>query len=66
MAIGLTLGFLIGVACRWFDVPSPSPPTLLGACLVVSMTLGYLTADRIMAAGSGATRSVSEHRGDRP
>jgi len=49
MAIGLILGFLIGAGCRWFDVPAPSPPTLLGACLVVSMTLGYLVVDRLVS-----------------
>jgi XapX domain-containing protein len=65
IAIGLALGFLIGAGCRWFDVPTPSPPTLIGACLVVSMTLGYVTADRMLASGSGAPRSISEHRGDR-
>ena len=48
MAIGLTLGFLIGAGCRWFDVPTPSPPTLLGACLVVSMTVGYLAVDSML------------------
>jgi XapX domain-containing protein len=65
MTVGLALGFLIGAGCRWFDVPSPSPPTLIGACLVVSMTLGYVVADRMLASGSGPARSVSETRGVR-
>jgi XapX domain-containing protein len=65
IAIGLALGFLVGAGCRWFDVPAPSPPTLLGACLVVSVTLGYVTADRMLAAGPGAPRTVSEHQADR-
>lgn len=42
--IGLAVGFGIGFACRWFDVPSPAPPTLPGALLVVAMTAGYLGA----------------------
>jgi XapX domain-containing protein len=45
----LIVGFLIGAGCRWFDVPVPSPPTLLGACLVVAITLGYLAIDRLIA-----------------
>ena len=49
MTVGLVLGFLIGAGCRWFDVPAPSPPTLLGACLVVSMTAGYVVIDRVLA-----------------
>ena len=46
--LGLVLGFLIGAGCRWFDIPAPSPPTLIGACLVVSVTLGYTLTDRLM------------------
>jgi XapX domain-containing protein len=48
-AIGLVIGFLLGFACRYFDIPVPSPPKLLGAFLVVSTTIGYLAADRILA-----------------
>ncbi|MFK8017642.1 MAG: DUF1427 family protein [Gammaproteobacteria bacterium] len=40
-AIGVLLGLAIGFACRWFDIPSPAPPTIMGALLVVAMTLGY-------------------------
>lgn len=47
--IGLLLGLLIGVACRWFDVPVPSPPKLIGALLVVAMTVGYIATDKLLA-----------------
>lgn len=40
--VGLILGFLIGVCCRWFDLPLPAPPRLVGALLVVAMTVGFL------------------------
>ena len=43
--IGLALGFLIGAGCRWFDLPLPAPPRIVGALLVVFMTLGFLGAD---------------------
>jgi XapX domain-containing protein len=39
----------IGSACRWYDIPLPSPTRLQGALLVVAMTLGYLGTDRFMA-----------------
>jgi XapX domain-containing protein len=39
----------VGAACRWFDIPVPSPPKLAGALLVLAMTIGYMAADRIMA-----------------
>jgi XapX domain-containing protein len=39
---GLVIGLLIDAGCRWFDVPVPSHPKLVGALLVVSMTIGYM------------------------
>jgi len=48
--IGLGVGFLIGVGCRYFDIPVPSPPVLPGALLVVAMTLGYSATDRLLTA----------------
>ncbi len=47
--VGLLLGFLIGVGCRWFDLPLPAPPRLVGALLVVAMTLGFVGADITLA-----------------
>ena len=49
IVVGLILGLAIGAACRWFDIPSPSPPKLMGALLVVAMTLGYIAADVLIA-----------------
>ncbi len=46
--VGIFLGLLIGVACRWFDIPVPSPPKLTGALLVVAMTVGYMVTDKII------------------
>jgi len=46
---GLLAGLLIGAGCRWFDIPVPSPPKLIGALLVVAMTLGYTLTDRFLA-----------------
>ena len=43
--IGMALGLLIGAGCRWFDLPLPAPPHIVGALLVVTMTLGFLAVD---------------------
>lgn len=41
--MGIVLAVLIGCFCRWFDLPLPAPPKLVGAMLVVFMTLGFIT-----------------------
>jgi XapX domain-containing protein len=46
--IGLFIGFLLGATCRWLDIPVPSPPKLLGALLVVAITVGYMAADHLL------------------
>lgn len=46
--LGLALAFAIGFACRAFGIPSPAPPVIVGALLVVAMTIGYLLVDRVV------------------
>ena len=50
--LGLVLGLAIGAVCRVMEIPSPTPPVLQGALLVLSMTLGHLGADRWLASAS--------------
>jgi XapX domain-containing protein len=45
-ALGLLLAAAIGVACRLAGIPLPAPPALIGALLVMAMTLGYVVTDR--------------------
>jgi XapX domain-containing protein len=46
--IGFLISFLVGAGCRFFDIPSPSPPVLPGALLVVAVTLGYTVTDHAL------------------
>ena len=46
--IGIVLGLLIGVGCRWFGIPLPGPPAILGAVLAVAMATGYTTMDHLL------------------
>jgi XapX domain-containing protein len=48
IALGLLFAFAIGAFCRWFDIPAPAPPRLVGALLVVTMTIGFLATDRLL------------------
>jgi XapX domain-containing protein len=55
VALGLLLGFLIGAGCSAFGIPSPAPPAIVGALLVVAMTVGYVLADRYLARRAATT-----------
>jgi len=47
--IGIVLAFALGFSCRAFGIPSPAPSLILGALLVMTMTIGYIAVDRLMA-----------------
>ncbi len=62
--LGIVVGFALGFACRYFGIPSPAPPVLFGALLVMAMTVGYTMVDRVMAmrarrAGNSATSTAA-------
>jgi len=44
--LGFVVAFAIGAMCRLARIPSPAPNAILGALLVVAMTVGYVLADR--------------------
>jgi XapX domain-containing protein len=46
IVVGLLLAGAIGAACRLLGIPSPAPPVLAGAILVLSMSVGYVAVDR--------------------
>jgi XapX domain-containing protein len=46
---GLLVALAIGAGCRALDLPSPAPPRIEGALLVVAMTAGFLLADAWLA-----------------
>ena len=55
IAIGFVLSFLIGAGCRYFDIPAASPPVIPGALIVLAMTLGYSSMDRVLQKDRVAT-----------
>lgn len=48
IAIGFVLSFLIGAGCRYFDIPAASPAVIPGALIVLAMTSGYTSLDRML------------------
>jgi len=65
-AIGLLLAFAIGFACRAFGIPSPAPPVILGALLVMAMTVAYIAVDRWMAQSARNSVNCGGPAGVRP
>jgi len=55
-AIGVVLGIIIGAGCRFFDIPSPAPPRLIGAFLLLAMTLGFVAAGQLLPAAQTISR----------
>ena len=49
-ACGVVVGVLVGVGCRFFEIPLPGPPAILGAFLAVAMATGYTVTDKLLTA----------------
>jgi XapX domain-containing protein len=47
-AIGMALAVGIGGACRYFDIPVPAPPSLLGVVLIGCIATGYILVNGLM------------------
>lgn len=45
---GLMLGLGVGALSRALDIPCPAPPSLIGAVILIAMTLGYITAGQVV------------------
>jgi XapX domain-containing protein len=56
--IALVIAFLIGAACRYFELPAPAPPALQGALLVMAMSLGFIAVDRMVASPPAAPTPI--------
>ena len=46
--IGIAVALLVGAGCRYFNLPVPAPPSLLGVLLIAAISLGYILTDRIL------------------
>ena len=45
IAVGLLLAICVGIGCRWFGIPLPGPPAIMGAAMAVAMATGYTATD---------------------
>ena len=44
LLVGFLVAFGIGAFCRLMRIPSPAPQAIVGSLLVVTMSIGYVTA----------------------
>ena len=58
IVLSLFLALAIGVACRFATIPLPAPPVLIGALLVLAMTLGYVVTDRFAGHREAKTKAL--------
>jgi XapX domain-containing protein len=59
--LGFLLAFGIGAVCRFAGIPSPAPNAILGSLLVVSMSLGYVTAGEYLHKSKNTTSNPVKH-----
>jgi XapX domain-containing protein len=46
--IAFIVAFGIGAGSRWTGVPSLAPQAIVGALLIVAISTGYVSADRLL------------------
>ena len=54
--VGLALGALVGAGCRYFDIPLPAPEHLIGVCVLLAITIGFVSADYALPKGETLVR----------
>ena len=65
IAIGLLLAVCVGIGCRWFGIPLPGPPAIMGAAMAVAMASGYTLTDYLLRRQSNSGPSVAHVSADR-
>ena len=62
--IAFFVAFGIGAASRWARVPSLAPQAIVGALLIVAMSTGYVSADRLLKRSSSPSVALSVSTGN--
>jgi XapX domain-containing protein len=63
--IAFIVAFGIGAGSRWTGVPSLAPQAIVGALLIVAMSTGYVSADRLLKRSTSPAVTVSVSTGAR-
>jgi len=57
--IAFIVAFAIGAASRCTGVPSLAPQAIIGALLIVAMSTGYVSADRLLKRNPATSATIS-------
>ena len=66
LVIGLVLAVCVGIGCRWYGIPLPGAPAIMGAAMAVAMASGYTLTDYLLGRPSNSSPSVTHVSADRP
>src|SRR5271156_5904897 len=64
--IAFIVAFAIGAASRWTGVPSLAPQAIVGALLIVAMSTGYVSADRLLKRTSSPSEAIAHESPSTP
>lgn len=48
LIFGFIIAILVGAGCRYFNLPVPAPPSLIGAGLIFAISIGFIVTDHVM------------------
>lgn len=66
IAVGLLLAVCVGIGCRWFGIPLPGPPAIMGAAMAVAMATGYTATDHFLTRSSRSASPAPNVLSDQP
>ena len=66
IAVGLLLAICVGIGCRWFGIPLPGPPAIMGAAMAVAMATGYTATDYFLTRSSRSASPALNVLSDQP
>ena len=48
ITVGFVIAFLVGAGCRYFNLPVPAPPSLVGVGLIFAISIGFIFTDYVL------------------
>ncbi len=59
IAFGLVIAVCLGIFCRFFDLPLPGPPAIMGAVMAIAMASGYTATEYAITRQQRSSRAIN-------